>query len=190
MASCANTLPRLQIQNLATGVSRRAITASCSLLSFWSKALASLMDKAVAASLSRARSASTLRISGCSMSFLPKAERWRVWCSAMLSACRMRPLVPRAQSSRVMVPISRICATPRPSSPTRQAIASMNSTSELALAWLPSLSFRRWMRIALTVSSGSTRGRKKQVSPPGACARTRNASHIGAEKNHLCPVMR
>ncbi len=25
--------------------------------------------------------------------------------------------------------------------------------------------------------------------PPSACARTRNASHIGAEKNHLCPVI-
>lgn len=127
------------------------------------------------------------------MSFLPKADRWRVWCSAIVSAWRMRPLVPRAQSSRVMVPISRICATPRPSSPTRQAFASMNSTSELALAWLPSLSFRRWMRMLLSTplrSSGSTRGRKKQVSPPGACANTRKASHMGAEKNHLWPVRR
>ena len=77
--------------------------------------------------------------------------------------------------------------------PTRQAMASMNSTSELALAWLPSLSLRRWMRMGLTdpcAPSGSTRGRKKQVSPPGACARIRNASHMGAEKNHLCPVIR
>ena len=30
---------------------------------------------------------------------------------------------------------------------------------------------------------------KKQVSPPGACASTRNASHIGADMNHLWPVI-
>src|SRR5258708_25611654 len=42
----------------------------------------------------------------------------------------------------------------------------------------------------LRVPSGRTRGSKKHVSPPGACARTRNASHIGAEQNHFCPVSR
>ena len=43
-----------------------------------STARATRIASAVAASDSIARSASTLRISGCSMSFLPKAERWRV----------------------------------------------------------------------------------------------------------------
>jgi hypothetical protein len=33
------------------------------------------------------------------------------------------------------------------------------------------------------------RGMKKHESPPGAWARIRNASHIGAEKNHLWPVI-
>ena len=30
---------------------------------------------------------------------------------------------------------------------------------------------------------------RKQVSPPGACASTRKASDIGADMNHLWPVM-
>ena len=29
---------------------------------------------------------------------------------------------------------------------------------------------------------------RKHESPPSACARTRNASHIGADMNHLWPV--
>ena len=39
-----------------------------------------------------------------------------------------------------------IVATPRPGSPTMRAQAPCSSTSEEALEWLPSLSFRRWMR--------------------------------------------
>ena len=74
---------------------------------------------------------------------MPKALRWRVWCKAMDSAWRISALVPRAQSSRVIVPMAKICGTPRPSSPTSQAVAPVNSTSELALALLPSLSLRR-----------------------------------------------
>ena len=42
---------------------------------------------------------------------------------------------------------------------------------------------------ALREPSGSTRGRKKHESPAGACASTRKASHIGADMNHLWPVM-
>jgi hypothetical protein len=155
-----------------------------------SKARARRIASAVAASDSSARSASTLRISGCSSRGLPKASRWAVWSRAIASACRIRPLVPSAQSSRVMVPISRICGTPRPSSPTSQAVASTNSTSELALALLPSLSFRRWIRIALALPSGRIRGRKKHDRPDCVCASTRKASHIGADRNHLWPVMR
>ena len=79
---------------------------------------------------------------------------------------------------------------PRPSWPTSHALAPWNSTSELALAWLPSLCLRRCTRKALSVPSGSQRGRKKQLRPLADCANTRKASHIGAEKNHLCPVNR
>lgn len=50
------------------------------------------------------------------------------------------------------------------------------------------MSFSRWIANALRVPSGSTRGTRKQVSPPGACASTRKPSDIGAEQNHLCPV--
>ena len=80
--------------------------------------------------------------------------------------------------------------TPRPSSPTRRAHAPSNSTSLEAFERLPSLSFSRWRWNAFFVPSGSTRGSRKQESPPGAWARTRKASHIGAEQNHLCPVSR
>ena len=33
----------------------------------------------------------------------------------------------------------------------------------------------------------SPRGTRKQESPPGACARTKNASDMGAEQNHFSP---
>jgi hypothetical protein len=187
MASCAKWLPRLQIQNFATGVSRRVITCSCGSLAL-SKLRARRSASAVDASDSSARSASTFFISGCSIRRLPKALRCAVWFSAMPSAWRIRPLVPRAQSSRVTVPMARICDTPRPSSPTSQALAPVNSTSELALALLPSLSFRRWMNSWFIEPSGSTRGRNRQLRPLAVCARIRKASHMGAEKNHLWPV--
>ena len=214
MASWAKALPRLQIQNLATGVSRRRITASWARsmeggnaapvwpFSVWSTAAARRSASAVAASLSSARSASTAFISGWSIKGLPKAWRWAVWCKASDSAWRISPAVPRAQSRRVNAPMARICGTPLPTSPTSQAWVPSNSTSELALAWLPSLCFRRWMCSGLTVPSGRQRGRKKQLRPPAeapvpkpsvpvcAWASTRNASHMGAEKNHLCPVSR
>ena len=44
--------------------------------------------------------------------------------------------------------------------------------------------------MALTDPSGAKRGMKKQLRPSSACASTRNASHIGADMNHLWPVMR
>ena len=108
----------------------------------------------------------------------------------MASATPARMLVadPRVQSSRVMFTISMMVLTPLPSSPTSHAVASSYSTSEDALEWLPSLSFRRCNRIRLRVPSGSIRGRKKHDRPPGAWASTRNTSHIGAEVNHLCPT--
>ena len=94
------------------------------------------------------------------------------------------------QSRRVSITICRIVATPRPSSPTRQASASWNSTSPEAFDQLPSLSFSLISAKALRVPSGRRRGISRQVRPPGACASTRKASHIGAEQNHLCPASR
>src|SRR5437763_5959380 len=79
--------------------------------------------------------------------------------------------------------------TPLPSSPSSQASAESNSTSELAFDRFPSLSLSRWMWNPLRVPSGRHLGRRKHDRPPGACARTRNASHIGAEQNHLWPVI-
>ena len=102
----------------------------------------------------------------------------------------MPAALPRMQSSLVELTISMIVATPRPGSPTGQATASSYSTSDDALDLLPSLSFSRWMCIRFLVPSGRTRGSRKQVSPPGAWARIRNRSHMGAEQNHLCPVIR
>ena len=46
------------------------------------------------------------------------------------------------------------------------------------------------MAMALRVPSGRQRGRKKHVSPASVWARVRNPSLIGAEQNHLWPVIR
>ena len=59
------------------------------------------MAAAVAASDSSARSASTLRISGCSASSLPKALRWRAWCTAWARPQRIEAAEPIRQSRRV-----------------------------------------------------------------------------------------
>jgi hypothetical protein len=85
--------------------------------------------------------------------------------------------------------ISMIVGTPRPSSPISRAHAPWNSTSDDAFERFPSLSLSRWRWIRLRSPSGVNRGIKKHDSPPSAWARTRKASHIGAEKNHLWPVI-
>ncbi len=41
---------------------------------------------------------------------------------------------------------------------------------------------------AFLVPSGRHRGSRKHERPFAVCASTRNASHIGAEQNHLAPV--
>ena len=142
----------------------------------------------VAASDSIARSAKTFFISGCSIRSLPNAARWEVWWIAAATASRIPPAPPITQSRRVWLTISMIVGTPRPSSPTIWAQAPRNSTSDEAFERLPSLSFRRWMWIRLRSPSGVKRGMRKQERPPSAWARTRNASHIGADMNHLWPV--
>ena len=100
----------------------------------------------------------------------------------------MPAAVPITQSRRVMLTISTMVRTPRPSSPTSQPTAPSYSISEEAFERLPSLSFSRIRRIALRSPPGSTRGTRKQERPPGACARVRNRSDIGAEVNHLWPT--
>ncbi len=94
------------------------------------------------------------------------------------------------QSSRVCWTISMIVRTPRPSSPTSVPHVSNISISLDAFDRSPSLSFRRWIRMGFRVPSGRQRGTKKQLRPPGATASIRNPSDIGAEQNHLWPVMR
>ncbi|WP_445623254.1 hypothetical protein [Lactiplantibacillus plantarum] len=93
---------------------------------------------------------------------------WRAWSVAgHLNAVVNTPELREAynQSSRVVAAISSSTARPRPGSPTMTPQASSNSTSALALLWLPSLSFRRRMRTALRGPPGIQRGTKKQLSP-------------------------
>ena len=141
-----------------------------------------------AASLSRARSASTFCISGCWLSTLPKAERWAQWCSACDAAMRIPALEPIMQSKRVMLTISMMVRTPRPSSPTIQASAPRSSVSLEALDALPIFFLSRNTCIGFLVPSGRQRGSRKHDRPPGACASTRKASHIGADTKYLCPT--
>ncbi len=150
---------------------------------------ASRIEETVAASDSTQRSARTFCISGCSISSLPKAERWAAWWVACATAARIPAVEPIVQSRRVWLTISMIVGTPRPSSPTIRAQAPRNSTSLEALEWLPSLSLSRWISNRLSSPSGVQRGSRKQEMPESVWARTRKASHIGAEQNHLWPVI-
>ena len=102
---------------------------------------------------------------------------------AWATPARIPEAEPVVQSRRVWLTISMIVCTPRPSSPTICAQAPRNSTSLEALERLPSLSLRRWMWKRLRSPSGVKRGIRKQEMPPSVCARTRKASHIGAEQN-------
>ena len=150
---------------------------------------ASRIAATVAASDSTARSASTFCISGWSISSFPNADRCEQWCVAIATPARIPAVEPIVQSSRVWLTISMIAGTPRPSSPIRRAHAPRNSTSLDALDRLPSLSLSRWIWKPLRSPSGVNRGSRKHDRPPSAWASTRNASHIGAEQNHLWPAI-
>ena len=128
----------------------------------------------MAASDSTVRSASTFCIAGCSASSLPKALRWRAWCTAWATPQRIEVAEPIRQSSRVWLTMRMIVATPRPSSPTRRPRTPWNSTSLEGSERVPSLSLRRWMR-----KPGSLPSIRKQDSPPGAWASVRKMSHGG-----------
>ncbi len=117
----------------------------------------------------------------------PNAERCATCHDASASARRISDADPSTQSSRVAATISMMVRTPRPSSPSRCAQVPSSSSSEDAFERLPSLSLRRTTSSRFRVPSGRTRGTRKQVTPPGAWASTRNTSFIGAEVNHLCP---
>ncbi len=178
----------MQIQYLATAVARREkARASSSPPQASSYERASRSAASVAASDSTARSASTFCMRGCSDSRRPNALRCAAWWVASATARRISPVEPSTQSRRVWFTISMIVGTPRPSGPTSRAYAPWNSTSDDAFDRFPSLSFRRWMWNAFRVPSGLHRGSRKHDSPPGAWARTRNASHMGAEQNHFAP---
>ena len=183
--SAATGVARLHTQNFATAVATRWNNGSVP----GSYARANRIARSVAASDSMQRSARTFNMSGCSISGAPKADRYAAWWVASATARRIVAAEPSTQSSRVWLTISMIVRTPRPSSPTNHARAASNSTSLEARARVPSLSFSRWIRNPeFRDPSGRTRGSRKHDRPPGACARTRNASHIGWEQNHLCPV--
>ena len=77
-----------------------------------------------------------------------------MWLSAWLRPKRIWPAEAIAQSRRVRFTISMMVRTPAPSAPTRSAQAPWNSTSEEAFDLLPSLSFRRWKRMAFWLPSG------------------------------------
>ncbi len=181
-------MQRLVTQYFAAGSASRRKARSASVSASYDAA--SRIASTVAASDSSARSARTLRISGLSISGPPNTSRYELWWTACATACRISPAEPTTQSRRVAATISMMVRTPRPSSPTSRAQVPSNSTSADALDRLPSLSFSRWIRNTLRVPSGSTRGTRKQLSPPGARASTRKPSDIGAEQNHLCPVSR
>ena len=132
----------------------------------------------------RARCASAADRSGSA----PKAERWAAWWIACATPARIAGGAPITQSRRVWLTISMIVGTPRPSSPTCAAQAPSNSISLEALERLPSLSLSRWMWKRLRSPSGVQRGTGSRRCPPSVWARTRKASHIGAEQNHLWPV--
>jgi hypothetical protein len=131
-----------------------------------------------------------LAIRGWSARCAPNALRCAAWWAAWAAPARIPVAAEMTQSSRVMLTISMIVVTPRPSSPTSQATASSYSTSAEALDRLPSLSLSRCRRMPLRVPSGKTRGSRKHDRPPGAWASTMNRSPMGAEVNHLCPVSR
>ena len=101
---------------------------------------------------------------------------------------RMPALDPTMQSKRVMLTISMMLRTPRPSSPTIQASAPRSSVSLDALEALPIFFFRRSTCIAFLLPSGRQRGSRKHDRPPALCASTRKASHIGAETKYLWPT--
>ena len=100
----------------------------------------------------------------------------------------MRPADAPMQSKRVRLTISIIVGTPRPSSPISQPCAPRNSTSLEALDLLPILSFKRITFSAFFVPSGNQRGTAKHDTPAVVCASIKNTSHMGADKNHLCPT--
>ena len=170
-------------------VASLASAASWLLLAALSTALATRIVSAVAAAHSMVRSANTFCIKGWLTKVLPNASRWRTWCKAWISDCRISADEPIIQSNRVSDTISMITGTPRPSSPIKYAVASWNSTSDDALLQSPSLSFKRWIRTLLSAPFSNNLGSKKQLSPPSACASIRWASHIGAEKKNLCPTI-
>ena len=66
-------------------------------------------------------------------------------------------------------------------------MAPRSSISLDAFETFPILFFRRMTLSAFLSPSSVKRGTRKQESPGPVCARTRNASHIGAERNHLWP---
>ena len=122
------------------------------------------------------------------MRVLLNADRFAMCHPACATAWRIKATAQVVQSILVALTILIIVGTPLPSSPTIQPLALLYSISLEALDLLPSLSFRRIKAIEFRAPSESTLGTKKHERPRGELARSRNASHMGAEVNHLCPL--
>ena len=71
---------------------------------------------------------------------------------------------------------------------TRASVAALAEQPDLLAKVMPVLGTRSYD--PAFAPWWTKRGMKKQLRPSSACASTRNASHIGADMNHLWPVMR
>ena len=120
---------------------------------------------------------------------MPKATRWRATNSASCTARRIMPAERTPLERRELLIMSAICLKPACGSPISQATAPSSRTSPLAMERVPSLSFRRTMRSALAVPSGSVRGIRNSATPfrPGGppCIRASTSASfrvgVGAE---------
>ena len=182
----------LQIQYFAAGVSRRAQAASA--------AIARRHDRSARQAASSARSRPRPRApcrraprassAGRRASSGTRCDGARDAAPAR-APCASCPADAIAQSSRVSCTISMMVRTPRAflaDAPREGAVRTRPRTMHSSgCRACPSGAGNA---APLTEPSGRKRGIRKQVSPPGACASTRKASHIGADMNHLWPVMR
>jgi hypothetical protein len=124
------------------------------------------------------------------MSRLPNAERCVQWCTACAQRLAHHPRGSAPGPSRVWFTISMIVGTPRPSSPTmlRPGLVVLDlarrvgAIAELVLEPLDAEVVAR--------AVGAEARHEEAAQPASVCARVRNASDIGAEQNHLCPVSR
>ena len=183
-------MPRLQIQNLAIGVSRRAITASCASPRAVEGARQAHRERGGGLALQRQVGQHVAHQAAGRSAACRKpgagpcgSARWTGpgasgrWCPARSPAASWCP----SRGSAGCRGLRRPPARPAP-----------GGTRLRSWRWpcCPACPSGAGCGSRCSEPSGSTRGRKKQVRPAGAWARIRKPSHMGAEKNHLWPVTR